>query len=102
MIKESPVSITATEILQAMIYNDGHIEVLRGPTLDYKDHISVCRADGLAIAFSGILSREILNGLVAANLVKQDDPINDRAVTIFRLTDEGRAQGNPPKPKKRR
>jgi hypothetical protein len=85
------MSITATQTVQAMVYNDGHIEVLRGPTLDYKEYISVCRADGLAVTVSGILSREILNELVAANFVKQDGPENDRMVTIFWLTDEGRA-----------
>ena len=62
---------------------------------DYKEYISVCRADGLAVTVSGILSREILNELVAANFVKQDGPENDRMVTIFRLTDEGRVEGSP-------
>jgi hypothetical protein len=89
------MSITATEILQAMVYHDGHIEVLRGPTLGYKEYISVCRADGLAMTFSGILSREILNKLVAAKFTKQDGPEDDRMVTIFRLTDEGKARGSP-------
>jgi hypothetical protein len=86
------MSIIATQIVQAMVYDDGHIEVLRGPTLDYKEYISVCRADGLAVTVSGSLSREILNELVAADFVKQDGPENDRMVTIFRLTDEGRAE----------
>jgi hypothetical protein len=89
------MSITATQIVQAMVYDDGHIEVLRGPTLDYKEYISVCRADGLAVTVSGILSRESLNELVAANCVKQDGPEDDRMATIFRLTDEGRARGSP-------
>jgi hypothetical protein len=89
------MSITATQIVQAMFYDDGHIEVLRGPTLDYKEYISVGRADGLAVTVSGILSRKILNELVAANFVKQDGPENDRMVTIFRLTDEGRAEAAP-------
>jgi hypothetical protein len=70
-------------------YDDGHIEVLRGATLDYKEYTSVCRADGLAVTVSRILSREILKGLMAADFVKQDDPENDRMVTILRLTDEG-------------
>jgi hypothetical protein len=52
-----------------------------------QEYISVCRADGLAVTVSGILSREILKELVAADFVKQDDPGNDRMVTIFRLTD---------------
>jgi hypothetical protein len=89
------MSMTATQIVQAMVYDDGHIGVLRGPTLDYKEYISVCRADGLAVTVSGILSSEILNELVAANFVKQDGPENDRMVTIFRLTDEGRIEGSP-------
>jgi DNA-binding MarR family transcriptional regulator len=84
------MSITATQIVQALVYADRHIEVLRGPTLDYKEYISVCRADGLAV--SGILSREILKELVAAGFVKEEGPENDRMVTIFRLTDEGRAE----------
>jgi hypothetical protein len=67
------------------------------PTQEY---ISVCRADGLAVTVSGNLSREILKELVAADFVKQDDPENDRTVTIFRLTDGGRA-GAAPKQKRR-
>ncbi len=86
------MSITATQIVQAMVYDDGHIEVLRGPMLDYKEYISVCRADSLAVTVSGILSREILDELVAANFLKQAGPENDCMVTIFRLTDEGRAE----------
>jgi hypothetical protein len=86
------MSITAIEILRAMVYGDGYIEALRGPTLDYKEYISVRRADGLAVTFRGILSPEMLNELVSANFVKQDGPENDRMVTIFKVTDEGTAE----------
>ena len=86
------MSITATQIVQAMVYDDGHIEVLRDPTLEYKGYISFCRADGFAVTVFGILSREILDELVAANVVEQDGLKNDCMVTIFRLTDEGRAE----------
>jgi hypothetical protein len=73
-----------------MLSEDGHIAALRGPTHEYKEHISVCRVDGLGTKFAVVFSRAILNELVKANFVKQDGPENERQVTIFRLTNQGR------------
>jgi DNA-binding PadR family transcriptional regulator len=39
---------------------------------------------------AGTISREMLNDLVEANFVERDGPENERNVTIFKLTDEGR------------
>ena len=75
--------------IQAMVYEGGHIEVLRGPTPQYEEYISVCRANGLVVKLAGTLSREMLNDLVEANFVERDGPENERNVTI-KLTDEGR------------
>jgi hypothetical protein len=88
------MSITAIQILQAMVYEGGHIEVLRGPTPQYEEYISVCRANGLVVKLAGTLSREMLNDLVEANFVERDGPENERNVTIFKLTDEGREAAN--------
>ena len=52
------MSMTAAEILQKMISEGSQIAVLRGPTPEYKELISVCRGDGVAAC---TLSREILN-----------------------------------------
>lgn len=87
------MSITAIQILQAMVYEGGHIEVLRGPTPQYEEY-SVCRANGLVVKLAGTLSREMLNDLVEANFVERDGPENERNVTIFKLTDEGREAAN--------
>jgi hypothetical protein len=40
------MSNTSAEILQALVSDDGDIAVLRGPPHEYKEHISVRRADG--------------------------------------------------------
>jgi hypothetical protein len=90
---EGPVSMTTAEILQTMISENGHIAVLRGPTAKYKQHICVCRADGLA---TGTLSLETLNDLVAVNFVKQDGQENESKLTIFTLTDYGREAATSP------
>ena len=71
--------MTATEILQK-ISEGGYLAVLRGPTLEYKELISVCHADGVAAC---TLSRELLNDLVEADLVKQDGSENQSKVTVF-------------------
>jgi hypothetical protein len=84
------MSITILQILQAMVSEDGYIGILRGPTRDYKEHISVSRADGRATKHHLVLSREILNDLVKANFVKQDGPENERQITMFKLTAQGR------------
>jgi hypothetical protein len=73
-----------------MVSEDGYIGVLRGPTRDYKEHITVCRADGRATRSSFVFSREMLIDLVRGNFVKQDGLENDRQITIFKLTDQGR------------
>ena len=90
------VSITATQILRAMASENAHIAVLRGPTHEYQEYISLSRADGLAVAikFAGTLSREMLTALVEANFVKRDGPENAHNVTVFKLTDEGRMAAN--------
>jgi hypothetical protein len=62
----------------------GRIEVLQSPTPAYKDHIAVCRADGVGI---GILPREALDDLVESNFVKQDGEEESKAV--FELADYG-------------
>lgn len=81
------MSMTTAEILQTMISENGHISVLRGPTPEYKEHICVCRADGVA---TGSLSREILYDLIEANFVKEHGPESESNLTIFTLTDYGR------------
>jgi DNA-binding MarR family transcriptional regulator len=43
---------------------------------------------------AGTISREMLNDLVEANFVERDGPENERNVTIFKLTDEGREAAN--------
>ena len=60
--------MTTTEILGAMVAEDGHVEVLRGPTAEY---ITVCRPDGRALLEGG-LPRSMLDDLVAASFVRQD------------------------------
>ena len=84
------MSITIAPILRALVSEDGDIAVLRGPTHEYTDHISVRRADGRAMRFAVVCSREMLNDLVSANFVKQDGPENERQITMFKLTDDGR------------
>jgi hypothetical protein len=84
------MSITIIQILQAMVFEDGYIAVLRGPARDYKEHISVSRADGRATRVRLVFSRKLLNDLVGASFVKQDGPENEQQVTIFKLTDQGR------------
>lgn len=69
----------------------GRIAVLRRPTFKYKEHIAVCRADGLAI---GILTREILDDLIEANLVEHAG--EDESKAIFKLTDYGKEAAKMP------
>jgi hypothetical protein len=75
------------EVLQTMISEDGHIAVLRGPTHEYSELISLCRADGVAVSN---LSREMFDELVNAGFVKQDSRENESELTIFKLTYYGR------------
>lgn len=91
------MSNTIAQILRALGSDDGDIAVLRGPTHEYKEHISVRRADGSAMRFAVVCSRKTLNDMVKANFVKQDGPENERQITIFKLTDDGReaAAGSP-------
>jgi hypothetical protein len=51
-------------------------------------------ADGLAAKFAGSLSREMPTALVEANFVKRDGPEDERNVTVFTLTDDGRKAAN--------
>jgi hypothetical protein len=83
--------MTTAEVLQQMASVGGRIAVLRSPTPKYKEYIAVCRADGVAI---GILTREILDDLVEANLVKQDR--EDESKAIFQLTDYGKEAAKTP------
>jgi hypothetical protein len=84
------MSNTIAQILRALVSDDGDIAVLRGPTPEYKEHISVRRADGSAMRFAVVCSRETLNDLVKANLVIQHGPETERQITMFKLTDDGR------------
>jgi hypothetical protein len=84
------MSITIVQILRALVSQDSDITVLRGPTHEYMEHISVRRADGRAMRFAVVCSRQMLNDLVRANFVKQDGPENERQITRFKLTDDGR------------
>jgi hypothetical protein len=90
---ERQMSMTTAEVLQTMISENGHIAVLRGPTAKYRNHLCVCRADGLSI---GTLCRETLNDLVAVNFVKQDGPENENKLSIFKLTDYGKEAAKSP------
>jgi hypothetical protein len=85
------MSMAIAEILQMMASAGGRIAVLRRPTPKYKDHIAVCRADGVAI---GILTREVLDDLVESNLVKQEG--GDEGKAIFELTDYGKTTARTP------
>jgi hypothetical protein len=78
--------MSATDILQAMVSENGHIRVLRGPEDEY---ISACRANGLAI-FAEPIPREMLDGLIKAGFVKKAAPENERGVTIYELRDHSR------------
>ncbi len=84
--------MTTAEILQRMVSMDGCIVVLRNPTPAYKKHIVVCGADGVAI---DILSCEIFDDLIEANLVQQDHCENETKL-IFKLTDYGREAAKTP------
>jgi hypothetical protein len=86
------MSTTIAEILQRMVSVDGWIVALRSPTPAYKKHIAVCRADGVAV---DILSSEILDELVEANLVQEDHRENETKI-FFKLTDDGRAAAKEP------
>jgi hypothetical protein len=85
------MSITTAEMLLMMASVGGHIAVLQSPTPEYKEHIAVCRADGVAIS---ILTREILDNLVEANLVKRYD--EDESKVIFHLTEYGKEAAKTP------
>jgi hypothetical protein len=84
---ERQMSMTTADILQKMISEGCHIAVLRGPTPEYKDHISVCRGDGIAI---GTLSCETFKSLLEADFVKQVGRGDESDLTIFKLSDRGR------------
>jgi hypothetical protein len=89
-IEEGVAVIRSTnDILKLMVSKDGHIRVLRGPTDEY---ISICRADGSAM-FAETLPREMFDDLVKASFIRQDGPENGNKVTIYRLTEDGRARG---------
>ena len=75
-----------------MVPTGSRIVLLRSPTPQYREHIAVCRPDGVAIH---TLPREVLNDLVAANLVERDDSQNDSKV-IFKLTECGRGAAKTP------
>jgi hypothetical protein len=82
-------TMTATEILQAMVAADGYIQVLRGPTAEY---ITVCWPDGTAL-LAGDLPRSILDGFLAQSYVEQGGVENDKRKTVFRLTTDGKKAG---------
>jgi len=74
-----------------MVAAEGHIEVVRGTLVD-GEYITVCRTDGTAL-FEGLLPPQILEDFKSAWLVRQDGPENSRGVTVFRLTEPGKARG---------
>ena len=84
------MSVTVIQVLQVMVFEDADIAVLRGPTHDYRELISLRRADRRARTSTLVLSRDFLNNLVEADLVKQVGPEDDRQTTVFELTVEGR------------
>jgi hypothetical protein len=81
---------STTELLQKMVAEGAHIEVLRGPTAEY---ITVCRKDRSAL-FAGDLPREIFDDLRSASLIYQDGEEDGRGVSTFRLTSDGRLRGS--------
>jgi hypothetical protein len=78
--------MTTVEILEMMVPRGSHIVLLRRPTPQYTEHIAVCHADGLA---THTLRPEVLEDLVAANLVERDVSQNDGKF-VFQLTERGR------------
>jgi hypothetical protein len=84
------MSITTTQIVRAMVFEDADIAVLRGPTHDYREHISLRRGEGRLVRSALVFSREMLNELLEANFVKRDGPENDQQITVFKLTVHGR------------
>ena len=91
------MSITIAEVLHIMICGEGHIAVLRGPTHEYPELITVRRGDGGVAA--SILSREMFDELLNAHLVKQYGRENESKLTIFKLTHHARAVTRPPREK---
>jgi hypothetical protein len=87
---DGQMSITIIQILRAMVFEDAYIAVLRGPTHDYGEHISLRRADGRAATSALGFSRAMLNDLVEANFVKREGPEDDQQTTAFKLTVHGR------------
>jgi hypothetical protein len=72
--------MAAAEILEIMISGGDYIVALRNPTHQYKNHIVVCRGDGVAV---DILSRETLDDLVEANFIEQDDCDNETGIRTY-------------------
>jgi hypothetical protein len=69
-----------------MVPTGSRIVLLRTPTPQYREHVAVCHAGGLAIH---TLRPEVLENLVAANLVERDVSQNDGKF-VFQLTERGR------------
>jgi hypothetical protein len=80
------VPMTTVEILEMMVPTGSRIVLLRTPTPQYRKHVAVCHADGLAVH---TLRPEVLEDLVAANLVERDVSQNDGKF-VFQLTQRGR------------
>ena len=81
--------MTSTESLRLMVADDGHIQVLKGPTAEY---ITVCQPDGTAL-FEGDLPRDMLDDFVRQSFVEQDGEENDKHITVYRLTTDGKKAG---------
>jgi hypothetical protein len=80
--------MTTPDVLKTMVAENSHIQVLRGPTGEF---ISVCRPNGRAM-YVDLMTRDMLNDLLKAGLVRRDGVENERKVTIFRLTGDGKAR----------
>ena len=80
-----------TEILQKMVAEGGHIEVFQG-SFTAREYIYVCRPDGRAL-FASNMPREMLDQLVRLSFVVMDREENERQVTIYRLTPDGKKAG---------
>jgi hypothetical protein len=88
----SAPNTSSTEILRAMAAENGYIEVLRGMINEY---ITVFRGDRRPM-FEGLLPRVILDDLRAASFVYQDGAENERGITTFRMTEDGKRVGSKP------
>jgi hypothetical protein len=79
------------EILQAMVAERGHIEVVRG-SITAREYIYVCRPDG-RVLLAGDLPREMLDQLLKQSFVYKHGEENERCVATYHLTPDGEKAG---------